>query len=73
MDFGKKTWPEHLFLGVLKDECQQIVHRENRRKPNQSPRVGSHCTLGAYGTLDPSLEVDGLSHPSVALALKHKL
>ena len=39
----------------------------------KSPRVGSHCTLGAYGTLDPSVEVHGLSHPSVALASKENL
>ena len=49
------------FLGVLKDECQQIV--KTGKTQRKSPRVGSHCTLGAYGTLDPSLEVDGLSHP----------
>jgi len=62
MDFGnKKKWPEHLFWSP---ERWMSADR-SPGKPNQSPRVGSHCTLGAYGTLDPSVEVDGLSHPSV--------
>ena len=53
MDFGNKKSGQNIFFGVLKDECQQIVHREN---PTNLPGLGRIVRLVRMVRLIPALK-----------------